>query len=183
MSNHEKTNKTIMTGIMMALIIVATMFIRIPIPFSSGYVHMGDAMLFLAVLILGWKYAAVAAGIGSLLADVMVGAAVWAPWTLVIKACMAIIMGLLIQKAEAKNDAAIFGLPLYHLIGMILAGIFMVAGYYLAEGVIYGNFVVPILSIPWNVGQFAAGLAVATIVASALVKTPAKKFFTYQPKK
>ncbi|MGI6732116.1 MAG: ECF transporter S component [Anaerovoracaceae bacterium] len=180
MSNQEKTNRIILTGVMMALIIVATMLIRIPIPFSSGYVHLGDAMVFLSVLILGWRYAAIAAGIGSLLADVMVGAAIWAPWTLVIKACMAIIMGMFIKKAMKGNAGTLFGMPLYHLVGMIFAGIFMVAGYYLAEGVIYGNFVVPVLSIPWNVGQFIVGLGVASIVSSALIKTPARKFFTYQ---
>ena len=73
MSNKDHTIKVILTGLMMAMIVVATIVIPIPVPFGSGYVHFGDAMIFLSVLILGWRYGAIAAGFGSALADLMVG--------------------------------------------------------------------------------------------------------------
>lgn len=63
---------------MMCLIILATMLIKVPIPFTQGYVNLGDAMIFLSVLILGWKYGIVAAGVGSMLGDIIGGAAAWA---------------------------------------------------------------------------------------------------------
>ena len=50
-------------------------------------------MIFLSVLLLGKKGGALAAGLGSALADVLGGYAAYAPWTLLIKALMAIIMG------------------------------------------------------------------------------------------
>lgn len=182
MTLREKTNKIILTGLMMAMITVVTMVIPIPIPFSSGgYVHLGDAVLFLSVLILGWQYGAVAAGVGSALADIFLGAAIWSPWTLVVKGGMAIIMGLFIAKAEKSEGKTILGVPIYQQIGMLLAGIFMVVGYYIAEGVIYGNFVAPILSVPWNIAQFIVGLVISTLVASTLYKSPAQKIFTYKP--
>ena len=84
MTNREKTNKIILTGLMMAMIVVATIVIPIPVPFGTGYIHFGDAMIFLSVLILGWKYGAIAAGVGSALADLLVGYAIWALWTLVV---------------------------------------------------------------------------------------------------
>ena len=165
----------------MAMIVVATAIIPIPVPFGTGYIHFGDAMIFLSVLILGWRYGAVAAGFGSALADILIGYAIWSPWTLFVKGIMAAVMGLFIVKSMQKKGINILGVPVYTLIGMILGGFFMVAGYYVAEGVIYGNFISPIASIPWNVVQFTVGTVLATILAAALYKTPAKKFFTYQP--
>jgi len=165
----------------MAMIVVATMLIVIPSPFTSGYIHLGDAIIFLSVLILGWRYGAIAAGVGSALADLLVGYAVWAPWTLFIKGIMAALMGLFILKAMHKQGKCILGVPVYQLIGMILAGCFMVAGYYVAEGVIYGNFISAVVGIPFNIVQFSVGTVIATILAAALYKTSARKFFVYQP--
>lgn len=181
MLSREKTTKIILTGLMMAMIVVATIILPIPVPFGSGYIHLGDAMIFLSVLILGWKYGAVAAGVGSALADLMVGYAIWAPWTLCIKGMMGVIMGLFILKSMNKKQKSLLGVPVYQLIGMILAGCFMAAGYYVAEGVIYGNFIVAVLGIPWNIVQFTVGTIIAVILAAALYKTPAKKLFAYQP--
>lgn len=165
----------------MAMIVVATMLIVIPTPFTNGYIHLGDAVIFLSVLILGWKRGAVAAGVGSALADLLVGYAVWAPWTLVIKGAMGAVMGLFILKAMQKPGKSILGVPVYQLFGMILAGIFMAAGYFIAGGVIYGNYIASAMGIPWNIVQFGVGLVIASILAAALYKTSAKPLFTYQP--
>lgn len=177
----DKTTKIILTGLMMAMIVVATMLLIIPVPFGNGYIHLGDAMIFLSVLILGWRYGAAAAGVGSMLADILVGYAIWAPWTLFVKGIMGAVMGLFIIKAMNKEGKSVLGVPVYQLIGMILAGCEMVAGYYIAEGVIYGNFVSALLGIPWNIVQFGVGTVLATLLAAALYKTPARKFFAYRP--
>jgi len=178
--NRDKTIKIILTGLMMAMIVVATTLIIIPTP-GGGYIHFGDTMIFLSVLILGWRYGAVAAGFGSALSDILIGYAAWAPWTLVIKGLMGVIMGLFIWKASKKEGLNILGVPVYQLIGMILAGIEMAAGYCIAGGIIYGNFITSILGIPLNILQFGVGATLATLLAATLYKTPARKFFTYQP--
>ena len=64
-------------------------------------------------------------------------------------------------------------------IGMFVAGLWMTAGYYAAEGIVYGNWAAALLGIPWNIGQFATGMAIAAAVTSALCKTPAKRYFAY----
>lgn len=66
------------------------------------------------------------------------------------------------------------------VIGMVIAGLEMTAGYYVTEAVMYGNFIAPLSGVPWNIGQFAVGMVIACILASALCKTPAKKFFAYK---
>lgn len=180
MRNTGQTTKVVMTALMMGVIMVAIMFIKVPIPFTQGYVHFGDAMIFLSVLVLGWKYGAAAAAIGGALGDVLGGFPIWAPWTFVIKGLMAIIMGLFIAATMKKKQATIVGVPVMQLLGMILAGIFMVVGYYGAEGLMYGNWVTPALGVPWNVGQFAVGMVIAGVLAAALYKTPARKYFSYR---
>ena len=69
-----------------ALIIVATIFIRVPIGINEGYIHVGDSMIYLAACLLG-PYAAIAAVIGGAFADILAGAAAWALPTAIIKAC------------------------------------------------------------------------------------------------
>ena len=63
---------------------------------------------------------------------------------------------------------------------MIIAGSFMVAAYYFAEGIMYGNWVTPLLGVPWNIGQFAAGMVIAVAIAAALCKTPGPQLLYLQ---
>lgn len=111
--------------------------------------------------------------------DIIGGYAFWAPWTLVIKFLMAFLMGAFVEHMEKKgrNNTGSFGISAMEIVGMVIAGIEMVVGYYIASAVMYGNLLVPVPSIPWNVGQFAVGMVIASIIASALCKTPAKKYF------
>ena len=84
MTGTEKTNKLVLTALMVCLVLLATYIIKIPSPFTQGYVHLGDTMIFLSVLLLGKKGGAAAAGLGSALADLLGGYAAYAPWTFLI---------------------------------------------------------------------------------------------------
>ena len=55
-----------MTALMMALTMVATMYITIPLPL--GYVNLGDVFVLMSVFVLGPVYGTIAAGVGSGLA-------------------------------------------------------------------------------------------------------------------
>lgn len=168
-----------MTALMMGLIMVMTFIIRIPIPATQGYIHLGDCMIFMAVLVLGWKMGAVAAGIGSALADIIGGYAYYAPVTLVVKALMAMAVGLFIE-AALKKGMSKTGMRVMEIIGMAIGGFVMCAGYYLAEGIMYGNWVTPLLSVPMNILQFAVGMVIASLIAAALYKTSAAKKMAYR---
>lgn len=180
MKTNSRTTKIVLTAMMMCIIMLAIMFIKIPIPFTQGYVHPGDAMIFLAVLVLGWKYGAIAAAFGGMLGDVLGGFAAWAPWTFCIKGIMAIILGLIVEAAFRKEGNGRAKIMAIEIAGMIIAGVVMTAGYYVAEGLMYGSWVTAALGIPWNIGQFAVGMVLAIIIAEALCKTPAKAYFTYR---
>lgn len=182
MERTSNIYKLVMTALIMGLIMLATSTFRIPSPFTQGYVHLGDTMIFLGVLVLGKKHGTVAAGIGSALADVMAGYAIYAPWTLIIKGLMAFVMAAFIEAMSGRSKAnlRIAGLPVIELIGMVLAGIVMAAGYCIVDGVMAGNMLSGLLGVPANIGQFAVGMILASALAAALYKTPAKRWFAYR---
>lgn len=182
MTRTEKTNKLVLTALMMCLVLLATIAIRIPSPFTQGYIHLGDALIYISVLLLGKKNGAVAAGFGSAMADLLGGYAAYAPWTLCVKALMAFIMGMFIETAmkKKKNSVKIAGVPLVKILGMVIAGEVMALGYCLIDGAFAGNMLAGILGIPFNVIQFGVGMVLALMVAMALYKTPAKNLFAYR---
>jgi len=178
MTNETKTQKLVLTALMTCMIMIAILFFRIPVPFTQGIVHIGDGLIFLAVLMLGTKYAIAAASVGSAMANIIMGFAFWAPWTFVIKGGMALIMGTFIS-VMMKNHMAnsILKPSVIRVIGMVLAGIWMTFGYYIAGRFIYGNWMVALFGIPWDIGQFTVGIFIASALVAALRRTSAKKYF------
>ena len=87
----NKRLKTLLTAaIFAALEFVVTYLVSFPIPVIQGaYVNAGDVVLYLGAALLGGPWQALAAGIGSMLADLMLGSAVYAIPTLLIKMTMA----------------------------------------------------------------------------------------------
>lgn len=96
--NNNLTKKMTYTGIMTALVFLGTFMIKLPLPYTGGYIHLGDSMVFISGIILGKKRGAFAAGIGSALADVVAGYIYWSLPTLIIKATMAWIIGYVYTK-------------------------------------------------------------------------------------
>ena len=151
------TYKLVYTSLMICAVLLGTVIFRIPIPMTQGYVHLGDTMIFLGVLLLGKKEGAAAAGLGSGLNthnDIL---------TLLIKTAMAFISGFLIEKAELpkhagssrKRELAVL------ITSMTAGGLVMCAGYLAAERIMYGSWALAALSLPWNIGQFVTGIVVA----------------------
>lgn len=94
----SKTNKLlllVLSALFAAMITVMTAFLfHIPIGVNGGYLHFGDALIYLAASMLPTPYACIAAAVGAGLADIVSGAPIWAPFTLVIKACIALLLPL-----------------------------------------------------------------------------------------
>jgi uncharacterized membrane protein len=73
-----KTKQLAIAGLMAALTMIGTMIIQIPTP-TKGYLHLGDSLVYLSGILLGPLVGALAAGIGSTLADVFSGHGIYAP--------------------------------------------------------------------------------------------------------
>ncbi len=170
-TSDNKTEQLVMTALMTTLILIGTIVIRIPIPMTQGYVHLGDAMIYIGVMLLGRKNGTIAAALGSVMADILSGYAFWAPWSLVIKAAMAFIAGTFADRAVSSGGQSGSSAPRARVVtaaGMAAGGLLMTAGYYAAEGIMYGNWPAAALGIPWNIGQFAAGMAVALSISAVV---------------
>lgn len=155
---------------MMCIIMVAIFVLRVPIPFTQGYVNLSDGIIFIAISILDRKHSVAAASLGSMMGDILGGFAMWAPWTFFIKGIMALITVLIID-AFARKELSAAARTGVRVLAMTCGGLFMVFGYFIAEKVMYGSWAVAALGIPWNIGQFAVGIILALIITAALGRT------------
>lgn len=158
-----KTKKIVVSSMLAALVCVLTFAIRIPLP--TGYVNPGDVAVILCGYFLPPVLAFVSAGIGSLFADVFSGYVLYAPATFIIKGIMAVLAywGL----AKSKKKHAKFA-------GIFFAEAFMVVGYYVFEGFVYGFYPSCANIIP-NCVQGLFGFAASILIIKLLVKN---KIFT-----
>ena len=74
----KNIRKLVLAALLAALTAVATMIIRIPTP-TQGYIHLGDGMVLICGILLGPGLGALAAGIGSMMADLIGGYMAWCP--------------------------------------------------------------------------------------------------------
>ena len=150
----KKTKTLVMTALMAAIVFVATYLIKIPNPATGGYSHMGDCMIFLAVLMLGRKNGAIAAALGGALSDLLAGAAVWILPTLVIK-----YMGTVIKSNPQAHKL--------QLAGSIIGGIFQIIAYTLVKIVMLG--IAPaVASIPNVTIQTTVGVVIFMVLSGVL---------------
>ena len=160
---YSKNKKIVLTALMAALICVATMIIKIPSPLG-GYINLGDCLVLISGWILSPVYGFLAAGIGSALADLLSGYALYAPATFIIKGCMALVVFGIFKLLKSKTRK----LPA-RLIGGILAEIVMVGGYFVFEGFLYG-FGASLVNIPPNCIQGVAGIVIGLLLVKVFEK-------------
>jgi len=144
-----------LTAVFAGLVAATTMMIRFPIPATSGYFNIGDAMIFIAALLFGPVVGGLAGGVGSAIAD-MIGHPLFVPYTLVIKG----IEGWLVGKIARKT-------PKSDWVACVLGGGEMVLGYFMVEVLLFG-IGAALEELPFNVFQIVAGLAIGPATALLL---------------
>lgn len=167
-AKNNKVKRVCITGLMAALVCVATAFIKMPTGINSGYLHFGDSMIYLAGCLLG-PWASLAAAIGGALADVISGAPQWAPATAVIKALNAVPFILVCRNTNHKIITK-WTVPM-----TIVSGLITIDGYLLAEGVMY-SFPTAITSVPFSCIQAVGSAIVFIIVGAVLDKIKIQKY-------
>lgn len=96
------------------VVLVITMFVRIPLP-SGGYFNFGDVAVVFAGLMLGKFGGAIVGGLGSALADILGGFAIFSPLTLLAKG----FEGLLSGFAKNKAGFVFWILPGFAVLSMV----------------------------------------------------------------
>lgn len=154
----KKTFAMALGGMIAALVFLATTFLKLPVPMSSGYVHLGDGILLLGVLLTG-PLGVPAAALGSMLADLLLGYTAYALPTFIIKggtAAVAILAG------KAKN-------PTLRCLWLIAAETVMVGGYFLLEWLVMGYGLAGAwANVPGNAVQGTSGVIIAMLLFSVL---------------
>ncbi len=163
--NKDRTKKIVWAGLFTAMIAIATLVIRVPSPLG-GYVNTGDALVILSAFLLSPVWGAVAAGLGSALADVFSGYVIYAPATFIIKALMALAAGGILRHVKDKKllKSAIFG--------SILAELIMILGYFIFEALFMKFGWGALANIPANCVQGVFGAAAGTSLFYALLRIP-----------
>lgn len=165
----NKTLKLVTSALLAALTCIATMIIQIPTPVTSGYIHLGDGFVILSGILLGPAYGACAAGIGSMLADLLSGYAAYAPITLVIKALAGLAVGLAFRLCYKKEHCSPASAS---ITGGIFCTFIVAIGYFAAESTILGYGIAAAASIPHNLLQGAFGVLISTVLVQILFKIP-----------
>ncbi len=160
MNIRKSTYKLVLPALFSALICIATLLIQIPIPGSGGYANLGDGVLLTFSFLSSPTQAAVAAGIGSALADVLSGYAAYAPGTFLIKGVMALTASLLSRRRGSGASA--------RWMAGVAAELIMTAGYFFYDAIILSYGMGALASIPGNLIQGCIGLVVAITLSQML---------------
>ncbi len=155
--NHQFLLQMVLTALFAAAITIMTAYmLHIPIP-TGGYIHLGDALIYLAACLLPAPFAAAAAAIGAGLADLLT-APVWVLPTLMIKAVIVLFFTSKGERLLCRRNIA----------AVVLAGLFSPAAYALAGCAMAGTMAA---FVPQFLGTLVQGVgsgALFIVIAPAL---------------
>lgn len=154
------------TALFIALTYVFTAFInvRLPIAANGGLIYLGNVPLFICAILFGKKSGAIAGGVGMGLFDLLSGWTAWAPFTFIIVAVMGFAVGAITGKRHGLG---------WDALAIAVAAVIKVVGYYIAEVIIYGNWLAPAASIPGNLVQIGVAAVIVLIIIEPLRKAVA----------
>ncbi|MCB2172220.1 ECF transporter S component [archaeon] len=147
-------------GVMGALATIATMMLAFPIPATSGYFNLGDAIVMTTALTFGPIVGALAGGLGSGLADLLGGWYNWVIFTAVIKGIEGYVAGKLAGPSEGRTLQKT-------IIAWVAGGACMVGGYFIVQVFMYG-FAAAMVEAPFNMVQMLVAGVVGVPVSIAL---------------
>lgn len=148
------------------LVVVTTLVVRIPVPATGGYINVGDAMIFVAALSMGWLVGGIAGGLGSAIAD-MIGFPLFAPFTLVIKGLEGLVVGLIANGESFKRDVLAWG----------TGSIIMIVGYFVVEAYIMRlGTPTALIEVPGNFFQVVFG-GIIGLPLSLIIRKRIKTIF------
>ena len=146
LNTQKPVNRLALAGLLAAVVVILTIVTYFPIPGVAGaYINLGDVGVYLCAFLLGSPWGALTAAVGSGLAALLLGSAIYAGPTFVIKGGMALVAALLISRWKKPFPA------------VLCAGILMPAGYFIFETFLYGAATAA-MSLPLNGIQYVVGV-------------------------
>lgn len=152
---HSRTHQIVLAALFSALTVVITLLFRMPIPYGQGYLNFGDVIVLLSGFIMGPLSGFWVGSIGSALADIMAGYAIYAPITFLVKGLEGLVGGWLFMRTRRT------------LLPGIVGGIIMALGYMLGDWFLFG-IAAAIAALPLNLLQGFVGALGASLLYRAV---------------
>ena len=156
------TKELCLCAAMSTIVFLTTFIPKIPIPL--GYAHMGDAAVFLIVMLIPKRPALLAAAIGSALADLIGGFYLWIAPTILIKFIMAYIVYVIARPRTTNPGIA------KAAFAFTAAALWMTLGYVVFGALLYDSIAAGLASAYGLLAKSAVN-----IIASLLLLAPLRK--------
>ena len=151
-SGDLRIRRLVVYGLLTALIAMLTLFASFPLP-------LGEGGAYLNAYLIGPVGGMITAAVGSAAADLLHGAAIYAPATLVIKGLMGLICGSLFKRIKYAAPP--------------VAGLIMPLGYFAFEYALFGS-AAALYGLWTNAIQYAFGVIVGIAAIAFAVKARLK---------
>lgn len=163
----NKTTKNICFAAMFAAMVFGLTMLHVPIG-AGGYIHVGDAVIYIVALLMGGPWAFLAAAIGAAGADIVSGVAVYAIPSMILKVLIAVPFVLISKKSDKL-------LSLRTALFTVISGVITIFGYFITDLIVYREGAVA--DLPANVIQAVGSAVVFIILAFALDRADIKTRF------
>jgi uncharacterized membrane protein len=161
------------TAVFTALVCAATMVFSIYVPATHGFFNIGESMVFLSALLFGPFVGAFAGGVGSMLADLLLGYPHYAPATLIVKACEGAVVGLL-NRRNPKLSSKIAWRTITAILGIAIGCLLSYVGsvYYSGSAELTLSLNIISVNIPTAFWLTLGSATALVIIASGLLMEP-----------
>ncbi len=161
MRNKSLLNITY-TAIFTSLILLATSVIKFSTGLGEGYIHLGDSLIYITACLLPFPYCIIAGALGGGLADILSGFAIWSIPTMLIKTLNVLPFAITCKKYKSNKI-----LSKQTALMTVFSGIITIAGYFIAECILY-SVASATLSLIGNTIQAVASGIIFVIIATTL---------------
>lgn len=138
---EKRTQALVLIAIMTAMVTAVTLLIRIPIP--HGYLNFGDLIVMISAVVLPFRGALIASGVGSALADLLGSYPEYAVFTLFIKMAEVAIIYKFAHYLKTNR----------RFIPFLLAGLTMIVLYGFVDGFLTSSVAYIPISMGYNLLQ------------------------------
>lgn len=163
---NRKVLNMVYAAVFAAMIFALTRFIQIPVPGGAGFLHFGDAMIYIVASTLGGPWALLASALGAAIADLSSGVAVYAPISAIVKVLIALPFVFVNKKSEKILTPLTICLT-------IPSGVITVLGYYLGDLIV--NKAYAVADIPMNIVQAVGSAIIFAVISAAFDAAKLKK--------
>ncbi|MDR2167727.1 MAG: ECF transporter S component [Clostridiales bacterium] len=149
------TKELVLAALFIAIVFLATAFLRIPSPFltGAGQIHTGTAVVFIISVVYGPKMGAISS-LGMVLFNVIFPLAMWAPINIVVRPIMAFIFGSVAHFRGAGGKKIWL-----NAVAAVAGGIWLIPAMYVGELLIFRlHFAAPLVGVPGNFMQIVLAL-------------------------